>query len=135
MMDGMPRKRDATRTAHADHARARREQDAQERLLDLGAEGLEARPWRPAAVPPSAIDLAQFALWRSAELDAEDLLEALALLPAARAEVEGLEAGLLFAARSAGLTWVQVAEALGFNSPQACQQHYARLVARKDADS
>jgi len=36
----------------------------------------------------------------------------------ARAEVEGLEAGLLFTARSAGLTWAQVAQAMGFRSPR-----------------
>ncbi len=77
-------------------------------------------------MPPSAIELMQFALWRSGEWDAADIHTALALLPAARAEVEGLESGLLFAARSAGLTWAQIAEALGFNSPQACQQHYQR---------
>lgn len=81
------------------------------------------------------MDLAHFALWRAADLGPEDLLSALALLPAARAEVEGLEAGLLFVARSAGLTWAQMAEAMGFNSPQACQQHYTRLTARQGAES
>ena len=35
----------------------------------------------------------------------------------ARAEVEGLEAGLLFTARSAGLTWAQVAQAMGSGPP------------------
>jgi hypothetical protein len=135
MIGCMPRKHDATQTAHDDHAQARREQDARERLLDLGAHKLDARPWRPAPVPPSAVDLAQFALWRSTELDATDLLSALALLPAARAEVEGLETGLLFAARSAGLTWAQIASAMGFNSPQACQQHFNRLATRQGADS
>lgn len=95
---------------------------------------LSARPWRPAPVPPSAVDLAQFALWRSTALAPEDLLSALTLLPAARAEVEGLEAGLLFTARSAGLTWAQIAEAMGFKSPQACQQHYIRLTARQGAE-
>ena len=50
------------------------------------------------------------------------------------AEVEGLEAGLLFVARSAGLTWAQIAEAMGFNSPQACQQHFSRLTTRRGGD-
>lgn len=132
----MPRKHDdAARSARADHAQARREQDATARLLARGARAMEARPWRPAPAPPSAVDLAHFALWRSADLDAEDLLGALALLPAVRAEVDGLEAGLLFVARSAGLTWAQMAQALGFNSPQACQQHYNRLTARQGAQS
>ena len=135
---------------------ADRERAAQERLLSCGAIDLPARPWRPAPAPPSAVDLAQFALWRSnphvgsgpapggsdgggsavgstdgSTVEPTDaLLSALTLLPAARAEVEGLEAGLLFAARSAGLTWAQIAEAMGFRSPQACQQHFTRLSGR-----
>lgn len=121
--------------ATTDHAHARREQEAREHLLRLGADQVDARPWRPAPVPLSAVDLAQFALWRASELGAEGVLSALALLPAARAEVEGLEAGLLFTARSAGLTWAQIAEVMGFNSPQACQQHYDRLTARKSGAS
>jgi hypothetical protein len=128
----MTRKDEVTR---ADHTQARREQDAHERLLALGADALGDRPWRPASVPPSAVDLAHFALWRSADLAPDGVLAALALLPAARAEVEGLEAGLLFAARSAGLTWAQIADATGFNSPQACQQHYGRLAARQGTGS
>lgn len=126
----MERKNDAEPDAVADSARARREQDAQDRLLALGADGLQPRPWRPAPVPPTAVDLTQFALWRAGDLSADDLLAALALLPAARAEVDGVESGLLFVARSAGLTWAQIAEATGFRSPQACQQYYTRLAAR-----
>lgn len=142
---------------------ADRERAAQEHLLASGATDLTARPWRPAPAPPSAVDLAQFALWRSnrhasvysgdvesADVESADggsvtggpsgsdstvantgaLLSALTLLPAARAEVEGLEAGLLFTARSAGLTWAQIADAMGFRSPQACQQHFMRLSGR-----
>lgn len=128
----MERKRDLHRSGSVEHERVRRERDAQDRLLGLGAGDLEPRPWRPDPAPPAAVDLMQFALWRSPDLAPEDLLGALALLPAARAEVEGLETGLLFAARSAGLTWAQIAEATGFRSPQACQQHYTRLSARQD---
>ncbi|WP_188196868.1 DNA-binding protein [Nonomuraea sp. SYSU D8015] len=131
----MARKQDIAHSAHADHAQARREQEARERLLSLGADALDARPWRPPPAPPSAVDLVQFAVWRNADLSPEDILSALTLLPAARAEVEGLESALLFMARSAGLTWAQMAHAMGFNSPQACQQHYTRLTARQDADS
>jgi hypothetical protein len=131
----MARKHDVAPAANTDHAQARREQDASEHLLGLGADELDARPWRPAPVPPSAVDLVHFALWRSADLAPEGVLSALALLPAARAEVDGLESGLLFTARSAGLTWAQIAEAMGFNSPQACQQHYNRLTARKSTHS
>jgi hypothetical protein len=112
-----------------------RERQARNRLMGLGADAIEDRPWRPAPVPPSAVDLVQFAVWRSADLDPEDLRHALTLMPAARAEVEGLETGLLFVARSAGLTWAQIADALGFKSPQACQQHYNRLTARQDTSS
>lgn len=121
--------------ARADARQAERERAAQTRLSELAGDDLAPRPWRPAPVPPSAVDLAQYALWRSSELEGDDLLRALTLIPAARAEVEGLESGLLFTARSAGLTWAQIAEAMGFNSPQACQQHYTRLAARQDFDS
>ncbi|MGW3346112.1 DNA-binding protein [Nonomuraea rubra] len=128
----MPRKENP---AHSDHAQAGRERDARERLLSLGADTLDARPWRPPPAPPSAVDLVQFAVWRNAGLSPEAVLSALTLLPAARAEVEGLESALLFIARSAGLTWAQMADAMGFNSPQACQQHYTRLTARQDTTS
>lgn len=121
--------------ADADQAQARREQTASGHIRSLGADQLGARPWRPGTVPPSAVDLVQFALWRSADLGPDDVRHALALLPAARAEVEGLEAGVLFTARSAGLTWAQIAEAMGFNSPQACQQHFSRLTSRRGAGS
>ena len=131
----MERKDGMAHNAHADHVRAQRERDASDRLLALGADALDARPWRPAPAPPSAVDLVQFAVWRNADLDPEDILSTLALLPAARAEVEGLESALLFIARSAGLTWAQMAHVMGFNSPQACQQHYTRLTARQDAGS
>lgn len=119
------------RAESADHAQARREREARDRFLELGADALAARPWRPGSMPLTAVDLTQFALWRSADLDPADLLSALTLLPAARDEVEGVEAGLLFTAKAAGLTWAQIAEAMGFRSPQACQQHYNRLAARR----
>lgn len=120
---------------HDDQAQAAREQQAQARLTELAAGVVTARPWRPGSVPPAAVDLAQFALWRSADLQPDDLLHALTLVPAAHAEVDGLEAGLLFTARGAGLTWAQIASAMGFRSPQACQQHYTRLTARQDPDT
>ena len=131
----MVRKYEVAKGAAADQAQAEREHEAREHLLRLGADRVDARPWRPAPAPLSAVDLAQFALWRASELEPDGVLSALALLPAARAEVDGLEAGLLFTARSAGLTWAQIAEAMGFNSPQACQQHYDRLTARKGGDA
>lgn len=128
----MPRKHE---DPSADHIQAEREREAQARLTELAGDAITARPWRPAPVPPSAVDLVHFAVWRSADLHADDLLRAMTLLPAARAEVEGLEAGLLFTARTAGLTWTEIAAAMGYRSPQACQQHYTRLTARRDVDS
>lgn len=126
----MIRNPDPADAAREDQAAAHRQRSARATLSELGASSLDARPWRPAS-HPSAVDLAQFALWRSADLPAEGMLSALALLPDARAEIDGLEAGVLFTARSNGLTWAQIAEAMGFNSPQACQQHYNRLVERQ----
>jgi hypothetical protein len=113
-----------------DQQQAQQESQARRELLDLGADELERQPWRPPPVPPSAVDLIQFFLWKGA--DQEAALAALKLLPAARAEIDQLETGLLFAARGLGLTWAQMAEALGLNSPQACQQRLDRLVARGD---
>lgn len=128
----MARKHEQHDAGDADREAARREQVATERILALGARELEPRPWRPAPAPPTAVDLVQHALWRSGDLEPGDIASALALLPAARAEVDGLEAGMLFVARSAGLTWAQIAEEMRFNSPQACQQHFQRLAARRE---
>lgn len=127
----MEHKHDVDQSGSTEHPQLRREHDAQERLLRLGADSLAPRPWRPDPTPPTAVDLTQFAVWKSADLAADDLLDALALLPAARAEVEGVEIGLFFSARGAGLTWAQIAEAMGFRSPQACQQYVARLSMRR----
>ncbi|MEU8222067.1 hypothetical protein [Kribbella sp. NPDC048915] len=126
----MRRKHDA---AQADQLQAERERAAREQLLAKGAKDLPRRPWRPAPIPLAAVDLTQFAVWRAHELSDDDLLAALALLPAARAEVDEVEAGLLFLARSSGLTWAEMADAMGFGSPQACQQRFNRLAARRDA--
>ena len=116
----------------ADQEQAERQREAREQLLAKGAKDLPARPWRPAPIPLSAVDLTQFAAWRAAELSDDELLAALALLPAARAEVDEVEAGLLFMARSSGLTWADMADAMGFSSPQACQQRFNRLAARQE---
>lgn len=116
-----------------DQEQAERQREAREQLLERGAKDLPSRPWRPAPIPLSAVDLTQFAAWRAAELSDDDLLAALALLPAARAEVDEVEAGLLFMARSSGLTWADMADAMGFSSPQACQQRFNRLAARQES--
>ncbi|MFG1812937.1 AsnC family protein [Kribbella sp. NPDC049174] len=116
-----------------DQAQARRERQARRLLLDHGADRLARRPWQPGPVPPSAVDLIRFFLWQSSDtgdLSKEAAVAALQLFPAARAELEQLEAGLLFTARGLGLTWAEMARALGLNSPQACQQRLDRLTAR-----
>jgi hypothetical protein len=126
--------------ARADQARAQREREARQRLLDAGAARLDPRPWQPPPVPPSATDLIHFFLWwtgRAADT-ADDTTKreaataALRLLAAARAELDQLETSLLFVARGLDLTWAQMAQAAGLNSPQACQQRLDRLLARQD---
>ncbi|MBF6351008.1 MULTISPECIES: DNA-binding protein [Nocardia] len=131
----MERQYPRTTPASRDHSNAQREHEATGHLLALGASDLAARPWRPAPAPPSAIDLLHYTLWRSGELAPDAIADALTLLPAARAELDGLEAGMLFTARGAGLTWAQIADAMGFNSPQACQQYYNRLTSRHGSAS
>ncbi len=104
--------------------------------MELGPGRLEPRPWRPPPVPPSATDLIHAFLWWSGRTPAADpaqrdgALAALELLAAARAELDELETSLLFTARGLDLTWTQMAQATGLNSPQASQQRLDRLRAR-----
>ena len=65
-----------------------------------------------------------------AAIDEQDLAAALALVPKLRADVDGLEEGLLLMARGRGLTWQQIAFALGLGSAQAARQRYERLTGR-----
>ncbi len=60
------------------------------------------------------------------------VLAGVSLLEAARAEVDQIEAALLFAARAAGITWADVATALGLGSAQAAQQRLERVVTRTE---
>jgi len=91
----------------ADHEQAAREAAARRRLLSSGALSLPRMPWLAGRQPPPALDLIRFAMWRGqAGRDGEDdLLAALTLLAAARAEADQAEAGLLFTARAHGLSW------------------------------
>jgi hypothetical protein len=144
----------------ADHAQAAKEAGARQRLLGTGAAALPRMPWLAGSQPPAAGDLIQFALWRSRPVRAEgmrratdgaggressgragcaggrdgtsqdDLLAALALLPAARAEVDQAEAALLFTARAHGLSWSRISQAMGLGSPQAAQQRFGRITGR-----
>jgi hypothetical protein len=118
-----------------DTTQAAVEADARSRLLGAGGTDLPRPPWLHGAQPPSAVDLVHLALWRAQRgaADDGDLLAALRLLPAARAELDQLEAALLFTARSAGLSWRQVSEGMGLASPQAAQQRFDRVTGRVDS--
>ena len=71
-------------------------------------------------------------MWRSHAdgTEDDDLLAALALLPAARAEADQIEAALLFTARARGLSWARISAAIGLGSPQAAQQRFDRVTGR-----
>ena len=116
----------------ADQEQAAREADARQRLLGAGAAALPRMPWLARRQPPAAADLIQFALWRGdpCGAGADDLLAALTLLPAARAEVDQTEAALLFTARAHGLSWSRISQAMGLGSPQAAQQRFGRIAGR-----
>jgi glutathione S-transferase len=120
--------------ADVDEEQAGREAEARRRLVAAGAGELPRPPWLVGAQPPAAADLIQFALWRarSEEVGEGDLLAALALLPAARAEVDQFEAAVLFLARARGLSWPQISRAMGLGSAQAAQQRYDRVSGRVD---
>jgi glutathione S-transferase len=119
-------------TANPDHEQAAREAYARRRLLRAGAASLPRMPWLAGQQPPSATDLISFTLWRSrvGGTGQEDLLAALALLPAARAEADQVEAALLFTARAEGLSWSRISRAMGLGSPQAAQQRFGRVTGR-----
>ena len=123
-----------TDVAHtdADHEQAAREAGARGRLLGAGASSLPRAPWLHGGQPPSAVDLTRFAVWRASAGGAsdEDLLAALTLLSAARAEVDQVEAALLFTARAHGLSWPRISRAMGLGSPQAAQQRFGRVTGR-----
>lgn len=118
-----------------DQERAAVEHDARQWLLDAGASALPRTPWLRRGQPASSIDLIRFAVWRgqTGEVTGEDVQAALALLPAARAEVDQLEAALLFTARSQGLSWGRISRAMGLGSAQAALQRFDRITSRIDS--
>ena len=126
-------------SSHSDGAAAAQQDQATRLLLDRGASELPHRPWLHAKQPPSASDLIRHVLWRAngsgheAPADALDVQAGLALISAARAEMDGLETALLFLAREAGLTWPQISHSLGLRSAQAAQQRLDRLSGRPTA--
>ena len=123
--------------AGSDQWQAAREADARRRLLGAGASSLPRAPWLRGRQPPSAVDLIQFAVWRShsAEVGEDDMVAALALLPAARAEVDQMEAAVLLVARTHGLSWSRISQAMGLGSAQAAQQRFDRVAGRAERGS
>jgi hypothetical protein len=129
-----------------DQVQAAREADARRLLLEAGASSLPRPPWRHEQQPPAAADLIRFAVWRATAggpgattggpgtntggIGEEGVLAALALLAAARAELDQSEAALLFTARSHGLSWPRISQAMGLRSPQAAQQRFDRVSGR-----
>ena len=131
-----------------DRAQADREARARAMLLAAGTADLPRPPWPRGNQPPSAVDLIRYALWLAnaggggsdsgggrggdgaAGLDDNGVAAALALLPAARAELDQIEAALLFTARAHGLSWVRISQAMGLRSAQAAQQRSDRVTGR-----
>jgi hypothetical protein len=106
--------------------------DARMRLLRTGAEHLSPRPWQPLGQPLADLDLVRYAAWaaRTPAVEPDVVAAGTRLLESARAELDQIEAALLFAARAAGMTWPELAKALGLQSAQAAQQRSTRVAAR-----
>jgi hypothetical protein len=127
------------REAVDDRAAGAQQRWARDRLTARGGKDLPRLPWLARGQPHDAVTLIRQALWRAntdrgaLELP-DDLLAAIALLTAARAELDQLEAGLLFVARAEGLTWAEIARPLGLRTAQAAQQRHERVLARLDGD-
>lgn len=117
-----------------DHQAAARLAEARERLVADFAPELADRPWLHRGPSATDGDLVRLAAWcaRIPEVAPEVVLAGVSLLEAARAELDQVEAALLFAARAAGVTWADVASALGLRSSQAAQQRFDRVLARTD---
>lgn len=117
---------DQTDAASLDSARAV--------LRHVGGADLAPRPWQHGAQPAGDADLVRLAAWRAsdASVGSEVVTAGLGLLAAARAELDQVEAALLFAARGAGMTYQEIAAALGLGSGQAAQQRMARVLSRAD---
>jgi len=98
-------------------------------LAAAGAAGLGRQPWQADGQPPSDGELVRLAAWRAADpgVDREVITAGLGLLESARAELDQIEAALLFAARAGGMTYQQIGAALGLGSGQAAQQRMSRL--------
>ncbi|MDV2980525.1 UNVERIFIED_CONTAM: hypothetical protein Q9R71_25435 [Actinomycetes bacterium ARC8] len=118
----------------SDQAHARLLDSYRHLLVQAGGGDLVARPWQQAGQPASDNDLTRLAAWKASDLavDEELVIAGLGLLASARAELDQVEAGLLFAARGAGMTFQQIAGVLGLGSGQAAQQRMARVLTRQE---
>jgi hypothetical protein len=125
------------RHSRGEHPVTASQVSARHHLTGIGAGDLPRFPWMAGNVPHDDTTLIRYAVWRANSatgLDVPaDLYAALQLVQSARAEMDALEAGLLFVARAEGLTWPQIAEHLGVRSPQAAQQRYERVTSRAEA--
>lgn len=117
-----------------DHQAAARLADARQRLVADFAAELADRPWLAHGLPATDGDLVRLAAWcaRRPEVDTEVVMAGVSLLEAARAELDQIEAALLFAVRAGGVTWAEVAAGLGLRSAQAAQQRLDRVLTRTD---
>ena len=66
------------------------------------------------------------------DVDHDDVVAALTLLPTVRADLDSTELALLKIARISGMTWQDIAFGLGLNTPQAAKQRYERLETRSE---
>ncbi|MGW6772743.1 DNA-binding protein [Streptomyces sp. NPDC055037] len=129
---------------HPEQARAHRVAASLFRIAERHAASDEQRRRQvhPAVLAPhEAIRLVSFLLSGAArpdegepEVDHADITAALSLIPAARGDMDELEAGLLKMARGREMTWQEIAFGLGLGTPQAARQRYERLAGRTAAD-
>ena len=61
------------------------------------------------------------------QVTADDVVDALRLVPGEHVSLEAQERRLIETARDRGLSWTDLGERLGGRSPQAMQQRYKRL--------
>jgi len=125
----------SVQTPDSDQQQSAREQRSQKLLLDAGASSLPRAPWLHPSQPPSTVDLVRYAVWRGQDdnVNDDEAMAALTLLPAARAEMEQLETALLFTARAQGLSWGRISRAMGLGSAQAALQRFDRLTSRVES--
>ncbi|MFB9476852.1 hypothetical protein ACFFR3_45810 [Nonomuraea salmonea] len=124
---------------HAIRERVRAARDAQLRLMTrYGDEHAQRWASQPDNSPrTSPYTLLGDILSPRAREDApdptrQDWSDALRQVGPARRDLDGLETNILIRARAAGLTWREIADALGLDSPQAAQQRARRLGATTD---